>query len=154
MRLRPRLYNIWMSRWWIISASLVVLLLVREWSPPSYRIVDGNVPVMDKIVRRGDPLSIKLSRCNDTSRTAIFHYIRRLYRDGGADEIWPLQEGNAPVDPGCRTSWIEVGEVPMHLPLGNWHIRSENTSVNWLWKPTISRWVSDSFEVVGPTGGI
>ena len=134
--------------WALGAATVVVFLLIREWSPSSYRVVNSNVPLQQDILRHGDPIFIRLNRCNDTSQTAIFHYIRRLYNDE-TQEIYPLQEGNAPVDPGCRQSWIEVGDVPHTLPPGKWRIRSDNSSTNWLWKTTHARWVSDTFVVVG-----
>ena len=136
------------------AVALVVLALVAVpgWLPlivpDPLTYPELPYPVPNKAIRAGEPLVLRIARCNHDGRELAITSTRKLvHPDGVHAGTWvPLPDGSARVPPGCQTETVSLGVIDSRVLPGGYRIEGVATAYGRLRTVNVY-WYSEEFEV-------
>jgi len=127
-----------------IAMAFALLVIVFYWVLKPYKLLVINerpLPVMNKVVKRGDTVNYVLDYCKYTDKQAV---VSKKFSDG-IEFALPDYRSNNPE--GCRTQ-IVATEVPHTLPEGKYILIADYTyqvnPIRWI----VVRIHTQVFEVI------
>lgn len=119
---------------WIVGLALLFHGVLAVWFYNFYHQPSVTYPggrpfsVVDKTIKKGDPIQVLVRRCSEKTYTA---HISRQIVDGIS---YTIPESVVPFKKGCVTETRFIPDVTKALPPGKYHIESDiEITERWLW---------------------
>lgn len=119
--------------------------------PPFLSYANLPFPVLNAMVRPGEPVRLSVQRCNSDSVTRIYGVSHLMVPVKPAGERKPivLPASQTSIEPGCHESVSAINVVPPSTPPGLYVIEGYGEAQATLRAVSV-RWVSQPFEVTSP----
>ena len=137
----------------IVSVLASLIVMVAYWGflePPFLSYLNMPFePVAD--VQAGQPVLLKVTRCNSTSEEQSYLITHRLIRldppPGALLKPVILPAGAVSIDPGCHDAISAANPIPAGTPPGIYFVMG-NAKVDGRWRTSSVPWTSRPFRVL------